>query len=104
MTHPFHPLYGQEFDLVDRRRTWGEDRVYYHDRAGELKRLPAAWTSAAAADAFVWVSGGRAHFRVEDLLALARLIAREQEFQQFGSTSREATGGVKEMMPRSSRE
>ncbi|MGI9286137.1 MAG: DUF5372 family protein [Pseudomonadales bacterium] len=28
VTHPFHPLYQQEFELVDRRLNWGEDRVY----------------------------------------------------------------------------
>ncbi|MHB1905125.1 MAG: DUF5372 family protein, partial [Ferrimicrobium sp.] len=27
MTHPFHPLAGQEFDLISRKRNWGEDRV-----------------------------------------------------------------------------
>ena len=31
VTHPFHPLLGKEFPLADRRLTWGEDRVYYHD-------------------------------------------------------------------------
>ncbi|MCB1873320.1 MAG: hypothetical protein KDI49_15190 [Gammaproteobacteria bacterium] len=29
VTHPFHPLLGREFTLVDRRTTWGEDRVYF---------------------------------------------------------------------------
>ncbi|WP_367183921.1 DUF5372 family protein, partial [Ferrimicrobium sp.] len=28
MTHPFHPLAGQEFDLISRKRNWGEDRVF----------------------------------------------------------------------------
>lgn len=79
VTHPFHPLRGREFDLVDRRRTWGEDRVYYQDERGELKRLPASWTSAAAVDPFVSMSRGRAHFRAEDLLELASLIRRELE-------------------------
>ncbi|MCU0809079.1 MAG: Y4bD/Y4pK family protein [Candidatus Contendobacter sp.] len=36
VTHPFHPLAGQRFELVDRYRIWGEDRVYYHTAAGEL--------------------------------------------------------------------
>ena len=79
MTHPFHPLVGHEFEQVDRRQTWGEDRVYFHDDSGELKRLPAAWTSAASVDAFVVISAGRSHFRVEDLLELANLIARVRE-------------------------
>jgi hypothetical protein len=79
VTHPFHPLRGRRFELVDRRRTWGEDRVYYQDERGELKRLPASWTSVAAVDLFLSISAGRAHFRVADLLELATLIARQEE-------------------------
>jgi len=78
VTHPFHPLRGRQYELVDRRRTWGEDRVYYQDRDGEVRRLPASWTSAATADPFVVVSAGRAHFRIVELLELATLIARHK--------------------------
>ena len=81
MTHPFHPLYGREFALADRRLTWGEDRVYYYDEAGVLKRLPASWTSIATPNAFEAISAGRAHFRVADLLQLVALIARQREAQ-----------------------
>ncbi|HVZ35834.1 MAG TPA: DUF5372 family protein [Polyangiaceae bacterium] len=80
MTHPFHPLRGREFELVDRRRTWGEDRVYYQD-GDDLKRMPTSWTSAADVDPFVKLSAGRSLFRVEDLIALVELIAREQAEQ-----------------------
>src|SRR5512140_171657 len=76
VTHPFHPLHGREFQLVDRRQTWGEDRVYYLDEQGELRRLPASWTSAATADPFVLMSNGRSHFRVDDLLELSMLLGR----------------------------
>ena len=65
--------------LVDRRNTWGEDRVYFLDDAGDLKRMPAAWTSAAVPNAFETVSAGRSHFRIEDLLQLTMLIARYRE-------------------------
>lgn len=64
---------------MDRRNTWGEDRVYFHDDAGDLKRMPAAWTSAAAPNAFETVSAGRSHFRIADLLQLTMLIARHKE-------------------------
>ena len=40
VTHPFHPLHGRTFPLVDCRQTWGEDRVYFHDDSGQLARLP----------------------------------------------------------------
>jgi hypothetical protein len=40
-----------------------------------LRSLPTAWTDAAAPDVFVAVAAGRSAFRVEDLVALAALIA-----------------------------
>ena len=59
---------------MDRRNTWGEDRVYVRDQEGQLRRLPASWTSAGPVDPFVALSGGRAHFRMEDLLRLVELV------------------------------
>jgi Family of unknown function (DUF5372) len=60
--------------LVTYRHNWGEDRVYYHDVAGTLRSLPAAWTSVAPEDPFVTVAAGRSAFRLSDLLELARLL------------------------------
>lgn len=37
--------------------------------------MPVSWTDAIPADAYITVGGGRSRFRVEDLLALAELIA-----------------------------
>jgi hypothetical protein len=65
--------------LVDRRTAWGEERVYYCDDAGQLRRIAAAWTSASAPGAFEMISAGRSHFRIGDLLQLVALIARQQE-------------------------
>jgi hypothetical protein len=79
VTHPFHPLYGREFVLVDRRQTWGEDRVYFIDETNTLRRLPAAWTSAAAPTVFEVIAAGRSHFRIDDLLRLVALIVRQME-------------------------
>jgi hypothetical protein len=79
VTNVFHPLYGREFTLVERRSAWGEERVYFHDECGALRRLPAMWTSAAPADPFVEVAAGRSHFRIEDLLQLAALVAKLRE-------------------------
>jgi hypothetical protein len=81
VTHPFHPLFGKEFTLIDRRLTWGEDRVYYHDETGQLTRLPASWTSVGPANLFETISAGRAHFRTADLLQLSALIQRLRELQ-----------------------
>ena len=75
VTHPFHPLTGQTFELLSVRQTWGEYRVFFYDQAGALAALPTTWTDVAAADPFVTVAQGRACCRVSDLLRLCALIA-----------------------------
>ena len=82
VTHPFHPLRGQLFELVTWRHNWADERVYYHDEGGILRSLSLKWTSLAPVDPFVSVSAGRSAFRVSDLLELSRLLAtlsREEE-------------------------
>jgi len=74
VTHPFHPLAGREFDLMVRKQTWAEDRVFFVGDDGQLSSLPAGWTDAVAADPFVVVAAGRSALRVEDLVALASLL------------------------------
>lgn len=74
MTHPFHPLYGGTFEVVDRRRCHHE--YLYLDVGGErVERVPAAWTSLGGVDPFVKMSAGRSLFRVDDLLRLGELVA-----------------------------
>lgn len=67
-------MYGCWFELVNYRRNWGEDRVYYHDVDGRLKSLPATWTSVRAEDPFVAVAAGRCYFRLEDVRRLADFV------------------------------
>ena len=74
VTHPFHPLHGQTFELLTYRFNWGEDRVMYVGPHGRTRSLPVGWTSVAAVDSFVSVAAGRAPFRLEDLLALTALV------------------------------
>jgi hypothetical protein len=74
ITHPFHPLYNHEFELVDYRHNWGEDRVYFYDFGRKLLSVPAYWTSIVLEDPFVKISKGRSFFRVEDLFRLYNLI------------------------------
>ena len=78
ITHPFHPLFGQEIDCVERRIGWGDDLVFYCDRLGYVTALPTRWTSVETEDAFAVVSAGRSHFRVSDLIALTTLISELQ--------------------------
>jgi len=79
ITHPFHPLCGSEYELVTRRLTWGEDRVFYYDLDGNLKSLMANVTDVAAIDTFDQISAGRSALRVDDLLELRRLIDKRKQ-------------------------
>ena len=76
VTHRFHPLFGQDLEFVKRRRNWDADRVYVFDGAGELVSLPVEWTDVVAEDPFVVIGAGRCPFRIEDLAALADMVAR----------------------------
>lgn len=55
----------------------GEERV---------RSMPAGWTDVEGPDPFLVLAAGRSAFRVDDLLALVRLLA-------------ELTAGVKETSP-----
>ncbi|MEK7703390.1 MAG: DUF5372 family protein [Myxococcota bacterium] len=74
ITHPFHPLCGQEIDAVSHRAQWGEERVFYLSPQGHRASLPARWTNLAPEDPYVAVGAGRARFRVPDLIELAVLL------------------------------
>jgi hypothetical protein len=67
-------LFGREFELVERRQNWGEDRVHVRDEGGRLFSLLAGWTDAAAVDPFVVIAAGRCAFTVNGLLAVADVI------------------------------
>jgi hypothetical protein len=76
VTHPFHPLSGRDFEFVEHRQNWGEDRVYVRDGDGVLFSLLAGWTDVAAADPFTVIADGRCPFTLGGLVALADLIDR----------------------------
>jgi uncharacterized protein DUF5372 len=76
VTHPFHPLAGQELEFVKRRKNWRLDRVYVFDDGGKLVSLPAEWTDVVAEDVFVVVAAGRSPFHVAGLLELSDLVVR----------------------------
>ena len=76
ITHPFHPLHGVEYELVTRKLTWGEDRVFYYDPNGKLKSMLTNVTDVVPTNAFDCLSGGRSAFRVDDLMELRHLLDR----------------------------
>src|SRR5437588_9019433 len=79
VTHPFHPLYGQEFEILNYRHNWGEYRVTFYETPDHVRALPAAWTSIVPPDPSVVLAAGRSAFRVADLLQLSQLTRRIQD-------------------------
>ena len=73
--HPFHPLFNKEFELISFINSWKKECVKCLDENGSEITLPLDWTDASGIDPFVHLSKGRSHFRVEELLRLAELIA-----------------------------
>ena len=67
-------MHGTEYELVTRKLTWGEDRVFYYDQAGALKSFLSNVTDLVPEDAFGHISAGRSAFRADDLVELRRLI------------------------------
>ncbi len=74
MINPFNPLSGCDFEFVEHKLNWGEDRVWLHGENGQLFSLPAGWTDVVAPDLFVVVAAGRCPFTTDGLLAVADLI------------------------------
>jgi hypothetical protein len=72
--HPFHPLRNIEFEIDIVRALAGGRRVFFFNQKGCKSSVPLDWTDLEPQDPFVVVSAGRALFRVEDLLGLARLL------------------------------
>jgi hypothetical protein len=67
-------LRGQQFELLELRRGWQEERVFFCHDDGRIRSLPAAWTSLQARDPFVVTAAGRAYFRPVDLLGVVVLL------------------------------
>jgi hypothetical protein len=53
VTHPFHPLYKRKFVLVDHRRSWNVEQVFYYDYVGKLSHILASWTSVSTMESFI---------------------------------------------------
>ena len=43
MTHPFHPLHGREFQLVEIKPTMGMELVHYTGDDAVLRSMRRAW-------------------------------------------------------------
>jgi len=74
VTHPFHPLYQSQFELLSYRKSWGRQFIDFQYENGKTGAIPLAWTDADQADPFLTISQGRSVFRVPELLQLVELI------------------------------
>ncbi|MBU4176047.1 MAG: Y4bD/Y4pK family protein [Actinobacteria bacterium] len=79
VTHPFHPLKGQEFEIIKYGYAWDYERVFYYDEDGKLRSIPAIWTDICTPDPFLTVSRGRSLFKIQELLDLFLLLSRLKE-------------------------
>lgn len=76
ITHPFHPLRGKPFDLVEHRYVFTESYLYFLDECGQLREIPAVWTDFVSGDVFVEHAAGRSPLHAGRLRELADLVAR----------------------------
>jgi hypothetical protein len=74
ITHPFIPFYGKEYEMIYRKKSWGEDRVTYIDESGQMCSIYTSWTDVIEEDPFVTISNGRCHFRFDDLKKLSSIM------------------------------
>jgi len=78
ITHPFHPLSGKQFDLLEHRRIYSESYIYFHDDCDEMRVIPAIWTDFVKMDAFVEMAAGTSPLHAACLLELADLCNKER--------------------------
>ena len=74
ITHPFHPLSGQQFACVGERYNRYGRRLLLRVDDVTVFSVPPQWTDLVAFDPEIVIGEYRALFRVADLLELERLI------------------------------
>ena len=99
VTHPFHPLHGREFELIEMTSMAGVSLVHYLNDEGTLRTIRQAFTSAAEVDPFARVAAGRSAFRVSDLLELSALLDSLSGDGRAPGEGPDDGESVKEIMP-----
>lgn len=89
VTHPFHPLSGQQLACVGERYTRYGRRLLLHVDETTVCAVPPQWTDLVVPDPEIVLGGQRALFRVADLLELAQLVAQLSK-RDVGQKSDEA--------------
>lgn len=76
MTHPFHPLSGQQFACVGERYNRYGKRLLLQVDDSTVCSVAPQWTDLVAPDPEIVIGQGRALLRIADFVALSRLVAR----------------------------
>ena len=76
VTHPFHPLSGQQCTCVGERYNRYGRRLLLQIDDQTVSSVPPQWTDLVAQDPEIVMGKQRALFRVADLVELARLVER----------------------------
>lgn len=76
VTHPFHPLTGQQLVCVGERYNRYGTRLLLRCDDETVSSVPPQWTDVVALDPEVVIGRKRAVARVADLMELERLVAR----------------------------
>jgi Family of unknown function (DUF5372) len=76
VTHPFHPLSGQQLFCVGERFNRYGKRFLLRVNEGAICSVPEQWTDRTPLNPEVVVGEGRALFRLVDLIELERLVGR----------------------------
>ena len=76
VTHPFHPLAGQQLPCVGERYNRYGRTLLLKGSDGAVFAVRPQWTDVVAPDPEIVLGGMRALFRVTDLLELACLVDR----------------------------
>jgi hypothetical protein len=84
VTHPFQPLRGRTLACIGERYNRYGTRLLLRVDGDDVCSVPPSWTDVAPPDPEVVLGGGRAAFRVGDLLQLAALIERQMKIPSAG--------------------
>jgi hypothetical protein len=72
--HPFHPLRGQRFAVLKKRRVAGVDTLILRDAAIGSFAVPVKWTNRAPPSAYEQLGTSPGRFDLDRLCELVELI------------------------------
>jgi hypothetical protein len=73
--HPFHPLKNQEFEFINLKQTWGQDRVFFRDSKSKIVSIPTNWTDYYEEIPFIKQAKGRAILDFKNMKELSHMLA-----------------------------